>query len=343
MRFALVILISAVAFTPQSFARARAVSHRGVPWQAPACSATAGLPSYGFLKAGALVRSIESDPRGEPFTSGLSIGGAANTVYATRTDGSILESNDAGCTWSVRASLPELLGGKNPKVLARHSSRIYVYTDTHLIRLTHGTVQTFGFPEAMQRVEVNPGSALHLRAVSLLGTSYESRNGGVSWTRLYSFSTMRVAASEFAPTDFDRILAWSLLGGRLSISRDGGASWQLIGPPWVRVDSIAISPVDPALVWVSGRDTTQASALYRSTDGGLTFKPAAYYSQQVTHSASGYLAPHPTDPNIVAVPLLTGMAIFDGVSLSYRDAGAATWEAEWSPAGVLYFVDLQFR
>ncbi|HEX8411298.1 MAG TPA: hypothetical protein VF883_20730 [Thermoanaerobaculia bacterium] len=344
MRGSLLLLIPALLAASDAVARARAVGHRSSPWATPACTVSTGLPSSGSLHGATLVRSKErSDPWSSVFTYGLALGAAPNTLYATR-GGAIYESTDAGCTWHIRASVPEALQrpGDPARVITQHSNRIYAYTSRHIVRVTYDTVETFALPTVMQQVAVDPADPLHLRAIGTSGIVYDSHDGARTWTRRGMVTASLVLASEFDPTNFDRIILHTGAFGAVAITTDGGKSWTYQTQTWWRVDALEISPADPKVVWLSGAAGVQSPELYRSTDGGKTFTQVVDYTSMMTHS-SDMLAAHPTDPRVVAVPLNIGIAIVTETTAVQRFTERGTWEAVWSPAGTLYFIDQQFR
>lgn len=344
MRRTLLLFTIALLGAAEASARSRAVGHRSIPWAAPACTVATGLPSYGFLHGQSVVRSTErSDPWSQGFTHRLALGAAPNTLYATR-GGAIYESTDAGCTWSVLADVPEALHwpGDPAKVITQHANRVYAYTSRHIVRVVYETVERFALPTPVQRVAVDPADPMHLRAIGLSGIVYDSYDGARTWTPRGLATASRVLASDFDPTNFDRIVLHSGPFGSLAITTDGGKTWTYPSHTWWRVDGLEISPADPDVVWLSGAAGVQNPELYRSTDGGKTFTLLVDYTSNMSAS-SGMLAAHPTDARIVAVPLHIGIAIVTGSAAVQRSTGAGTTEAVWSPAGTLYFVDQQFR
>ena len=343
MRTALLILISVLVAVPEAFGRSRAVAHRSRPWEAPRCTVSTGLPSFGFLHGTTLGRSKEkSNPWENVFTTGLAIGAAPNTLYAAR-GGAVLESVDGGCTWHVRASVPEALAGRDVQIVTRHPNRIYAYTTQQIVRITYATVERFNLPAEVQRLEVSPADPLHLRAIGVGGTIFESRDGAATWIPVGQVSGAQIDASEFDPTNFDRIILHTGRFGQMAITNNGGRSWTYPQGSWWRVESIEISPADPNVVWMSAAAGLSNPSLYRSTDGGNTFAVAVSFTSFITHSGSGSLAAHPTDPRVLAVPLLTGLGMVNQNEITYIFPESALWEAAWSPAGTLYFIDLQFR
>ena len=98
------------------------------------------------------------------------------------------------------------------------------------------------------------------------------------------------------------------------MTRDGGNTWtrseglSSVGDGPVNGFSIVVSPADPDVIWVSAIDLAEADAghpsggrhIYRSTDGGLTFRPAVSHGPpEVALHNQPLLAAHPHDHNVV--------------------------------------------
>jgi hypothetical protein len=334
MRTAALVLLSALCLVPDAFARTRSIGHRNnpIPWQAPAC-ATLGLPYLSFIDAAGQVHRTEDYPKID--LQAVAIGAAANTMYALTSDGAIHESRDAGCTWSVRASVPEVLANQRTvNIATRHYARVYAYSETAMVRLTFGTVETIAFPERFVRLGVNPENMQHLRAIAAAGGVFESLDGGSTWTRVGNVRYGIVTAVAFNPTDFDHIIAST---GNTYQSRDGGRTWTRAGLPQAKVWHLEFSSADPNVIWADILEfPTRYGALWRSNDGGAMFQYQTGIHTAV-RAADGRLAPHPTDASLLAVGK-------QGVRLVKNNYIKETWfydnvlEAVWSPAGTLYYI-----
>ncbi len=109
------------------------------------------------------------------------------------------------------------------------------------------------------------------------------------------------------------------------VTHDGGATFVTLPDPYSEVPTIAVDPVDPDTVYVSGRRGAGAG-VWKSTDGGQTF-------DQLT--ATGELAPlliDPANPSVLYGATRTPPADV----LVSRDAGA-TWTqlAPGLPGGLI--------
>ncbi|HEV7238254.1 MAG TPA: hypothetical protein VGQ36_03365 [Thermoanaerobaculia bacterium] len=345
-RTAAVLLFVCVA--PLAFAKSRVVRSVLNGWHAPRCESV-GLPWLRFIDDNGERRASSVDPpliwrQPVVITVALAIGGTPNTLWAITSDGNIHQSMDAGCSWTVRASVPEIFAEKwQPRLAARHPQRVYAYIGKDIVRLTAGTVETFHIPDDLVLLEVDRKDALHIRAITQPGFAYESFDGASTWSKVGTLLPELVSAA-FDPLDFDHIVAGGKFGG-LRVSRDGGRTWS-DGPLRAQtINDITFSPADPRVMWV---DTWPGgvgipSRLYKSTDGGVTLDLVDVNSSSVYYWRRLF-APHPRDAETFA----THGAHRFGIRIT-GPTGTREWgeenvqDAVWSPSGTLYFVQLVIR
>lgn len=342
-------LVLVLALAPFAFAKSRVLRRpvQQAVWQAPRCESI-GLPWLRFIDANGERRASHADP---PVvwrelvltTEALAIGGAPNVLWAVTIDGSIHQSQDAGCTWTVRATVPEVLAKFEPGLAARHAERVYAWYGRGIVRVTGGTVETFSTPEAgggVVRLEVSLADSLHVRAITKHGNTYESFDGASTWKALAAASFMsEVTAVAFHPTDFDHIVVGTKWDG-LRVSRDGGKSWTDGPLRQLIVNEIFFSPADPRVMWVDTwpGGVGAASRLYRSDDGGATFAHIGSNGTSIWYFGRLF-APHPRERETYA----THAQNYAGIQVK-RPAATQKWIHEnvkiavWSPSGTLYFV-----
>src|SRR5262249_1684939 len=105
-----------------------------------------------------------------------------------------------------------------------------------------------------------------------------SADDGETWTRASVRHGMHsdciVKALHADPSHQSRVLAGTAMG--LYERRDAGATWRVLDTPMngSMVWSIAIDPGDPSVVF-AGTGTPSQPAIYRSTDGGKSWKRLA--------------------------------------------------------------------
>ena len=343
MRKALLIALFFVILVPVAEGRSRAVAHRGSGWQAPRCTEIKGLSWIRFFDADKTVRASSEPPAPwrEPvnLTEALAIGATPNLMWAVTRDGAIHRSVDAGCTWSVAAHATEVLAGKiQPNIIARHAEPVSFHTPVKMARLWRdGRIESFTFPETFVGVEVDPGNALRLRAVSVSGVVYESVDGGAVWARRGSAGAVELQTAHFDPANFDRVYAAPRASGLL-LSNDGGMTWTPLAPfTTVQVWDVFFSPADAKAVWVDGWDTGEkASGLYRSNDGGRMFTRVAVKTNAL-YFTFGIFALHPREPDTYAVEAYPGIKVMapEGLRAYHWEEGRVP---VWSPAGTLYYL-----
>lgn len=340
---AAVVLLSVLALASTAFARTRTIGPRLYPWQTPTCTAITGLDWFRYLDQLEPVRVVRGDHETfDVLPLAMNAGAIPNLMYAVTSDGSILQSNDAGCTWRARTRVPELLLAREPiRIVAKGIAPVYVWSGARLVRLTFGTVETVTLPEKLVALDVNPQSPYHLRAISAYGRAFESHDGGSSWTTVGDLSLRSIAHAAFSPANFDHIVAAAYPG--TMVSTDGGKSWTTSFSSRLQIHTLAFSPADANVVWAEAwNPTAMISGIYRSTDGGQTFTVVrtAMGRQTFAHS----LAPHPFDSTRVALTMRPASGLIPGVRLLgtngiledvvYENAERAVW----APNGTLYYL-----
>ena len=207
-------------------------------------------------------------------------------------------------------------------------------------------VATQGYSGAAPtRVIVDAHDPWHVLAASRMAP-FVSQDGGLTWEGLlYPELLTGIGTLELDPSDSDHLLAsGDVVLAPILETYDGGKQWQprldwLNRLPdgtneadWarLRVPRIAFAPSDPSIVYAA---TLHAPAdpdlplpegwrhdgmgIYRSTDGGQTWKPA---NDEMTEELGlGYIAVDPTDPQTVYAGAYFDRGLFKTTN------GGATW------------------
>lgn len=340
---------------PVALAKTRATRSTRVvavsEWAAPQCAVT-GLPWLRYVKADGTTHGsvIDQTQSGPTRISGLGVGAPANTLWAFDEKGMIHRSGDAGCTWNVVASVPEVLAREAyAEFAARHADRVYVYTTarpvaraTSIVRLTGATVETFAAPDptGFIAIEVSPSDPLHLRAVGRSGTAWESKDGAATWTALGSPALFinHVRSAAFDPRNFDHILAGTKVQG-LWESLDGGRTWALKAFAGTEVEGVRFAPSNPDVVYAG----VVPLALQRSTDGGRTFKVvdvAANGPWTRLYYMDRKFAVNPREPLAFASEgeRAVGVKIIGPAGTVTSKAFENIGDVIWAPNGIIYYV-----
>lgn len=140
----------------------------------------------------------------------------------------------------------------------------------------------------------------------------------------------RVAAVDVDPSDRNVIFVGASTGG-LWRSEDGGIQWSPVfdDQPVLGIGSVAVSPVNPDLVWVgtgegNPRNSVGVGAgIYRSLDGGDSWALMGLEDSERIHR----VIPHPRNPDVVYAGVM-GPAWSDGETRGvYRsNDGGKSWE-----------------
>ncbi|HEU4727138.1 MAG TPA: hypothetical protein VFT22_04600 [Kofleriaceae bacterium] len=173
---------------------------------------------------------------------------------------------------------------------------------------------------------------------------YRSQDGGHTWTKVLFVSDIAGAVDlAIDPVDPRRVFAatWERIrfpseriyggpGSGLWLSTDGGTTWTRLagGLPAPETEpsriGVAIAPSSPSTVYAVyyRKSDTALEALFRSTDGGVTWtQPTSTNLRNILSNQgtwSGRIFVHPTNPGEVWV---------DGVSLARSTDGGATFSS----------------
>ncbi|MFN9966665.1 MAG: VPS10 domain-containing protein, partial [Lysobacteraceae bacterium] len=261
------------------------------------------------------------------------------TIYAGAASGGIWKSEDSGTTY-------EPIFDKQP-------------------------VQSIGAlaldPNDPETLWVGTGESWTRNSVSIGNGVYRTRDGGSTWEYLGLPNSERITKILVHPKDGNTVYVcapgklWSDSPDRgLYRTRDGGASWQLVlkGPNLsTGCSGVTMDPSNPDVMFAGtwdfrrqgwtfrsggeGPTANSGSGLFRSTDGGSTWRELAAGSNGLPAKPYGRIEVEiaPSDPKRV-------YAFIEGVdsALYASEEGGATWEKRdksqmmvWRP---FYFANL---
>lgn len=262
---------------------------------------------------------------GMVFTRGLVALDTPDTLIASpagetpgSTETTFLRSTDAGCSWSPIGTHQ---GEFPPTFVAAPGGRAYAwaFSPPYLSTIDGDVVERVPLPAAVTAIRgfaVDAANADHLRLGDRDGVVWMSIDGGHSWTEVgtrppgndpFLSIVHRVA---FDPNDLDHVMVGMSTTGAF-VSRDGGRTWVrskgLSRTPGkgVTVFEIVVSPVASAVVWASGIDFAEAGRgadgrhVYRSTDGGVTFRPVVSRTRSTKILNGPLMVAHPTNANVL--------------------------------------------
>ena len=192
------------------------------------------------------------------------------------TGGGLFESFNGGQSWSPTGLDSEdvteiVLDPSAPTILyAVRRSRLLVSRDGGATWTESSQGLAAGSVTALA---LDPRSSATLLAAVYGAGIFRSVDAGASWSLLHPLTgtpSTGVTTLRIDPTSSQKIYAGLQVEGLL-VSSDGGASWATrLGRP-VSVRAIEVDPQTPSTVLAAGDN-----ALYRSTDGGLSWTPILF-------------------------------------------------------------------
>ena len=168
------------------------------------------------------------------------------------------------------------------------------------------------------------------------------RKAAPAWEELGPNTNLgRVIEISFHPQNSNIVYVASP-GGGVYKSIDGGVSWtKLSGLPYQPVNSIAINPLNPNVIYFAtghfsgGGSDLLAMGVYKSTDAGATFSLLPVTVPTTTSTdwlrVTRVIA-HPTVPNLVFAGTTTGFFVSEDAGVTWaKVSGASTYDISIDP------------
>jgi photosystem II stability/assembly factor-like uncharacterized protein len=220
-------------------------------------------------------------PGGSIVAGGLDIDptSAGGDLYAAPAMRGLYKSTDAGTAWASILdhvqTLPFDRSGINNMAFGP-TGVLYVMAHGSIYR-SHDRGGTWTWSSAglgQWVMSVLPATSSVLYAATSVAGVYRSTDGGMSWTSANSGLPLEtIWALAAVPGSSSVIYAGTEYSG-LYKTTDGGDTWAGVavesGSPLTRVEAVAIDPLLPTRMYVTGSSAGQ-DGMWRSLDGGLTW------------------------------------------------------------------------
>lgn len=148
-----------------------------------------------------------------------------------------------------------------------------------------------------------------------------SRDGGQSWRQLAKGAGGPVDFHQMDVSPADPRVIYGAYHGRLQVSRDGGSTWQVIGPTPQALIDLAASTEGPDVLYAATRQ-----GLLKSQDGGTSWRDAHPLRKPATMV-------HVTPEGVV-------YAFLDGTGLIRTDEPKLAWQTVSGDFGGRYLLHL---
>ena len=318
------ILVAFTAARPVDERPDRAAETTG--WHVPHCSSILGTAAVTYTRdQGRRLTPTVDELRGVVLTRGLVALDTPDTLIASplgedpsSTRPAFLRSTDAGCSWSPMGTSQSQ---PPPTLVAAPGGRAYAWTFSppHLSVIAGDVVEDLPLPAAVSAIRgfaVDAADPDQLALGDRDGVVWRSTDGGHSWSEIGTKPPSNdpflpiVHRVAFDPHDLDHVMVGMSSTGAF-VSGDGGRTWirsrgfSRSPQKGATVFEVVFSPVTSAVVWASGIDFAEADRgadgrhVYRSTDGGITFKPVVNRSRSVTIVNGPLMVAHPTNANVL--------------------------------------------
>jgi hypothetical protein len=269
-------------------------------WAPPACTSVIGTGAVTFTHdEGATLAPRDQTLSGVRYTMGLVALSTPNALLAVHNQ-RVLRSDDAGCHWHDIGAA----GGNVVLVAAGERAYGYVDNDVTLLRIDGETITPLrNHATGVVGMAADDRNADHLRLVDSDGQVWDSVDAGGTFTPIGRRAAVDaiIYRGAFSPGDLDFVIAGASTVGA-QVSHDGGATWTRslgLSTGNANAMNLAMSPVDPNVVWAQGVDlATDVHTIWRSVDGGAHF--AAVLTEAEMSMTNGMpLFAHPTDANLL--------------------------------------------
>ncbi len=262
-----------------------------------------------------------------------------NILFAGAPSGGLWRSYDGGATWTSNTDAMPTLGVSAIVFDPVNPARVYIGTGDRdaadspglgVWRSDDGGLSWTPAGDALSdRVVgdllIHPENPAVLLAATSGGV-WRSADSGDTWTQV-SQNTQNYKDLAWHPTQPDIVYATGQ--GRFWRSGDGGLTFEYINEG-IQASTrmvIAVTPAAPDNVYVCSTGTYEFRALFRSTDGGLTFTEMSDSPNIMAWSASGDQDGGQAwyDLCIAADPVVVDRIYVGGIRMKRSDDGGATW------------------
>jgi len=240
-------------------------------------------PTPGVLVAGTESGIFRSTDSGQTWTMASTVANAylsrspasSSTIYAISST-SAYRSTDGGASWSPPGSIGDYVTVIVADPADANTAYAYNTWGSTLYKTTNGGLAWYpnslpSSPDIVSMVAASDGSLY----VDTSGNGvYKSTDQGTSWAAVNSgLGSLNGPPNGLAVSASNpKVLYKSVYGDVIYNTMDGGASWTAAGSAPVALGALAVSALNPSLVYLVAN--SRIPAVYVSPDGGATWTAA---------------------------------------------------------------------
>ncbi len=214
---------------------------------------------------------------------------------------SIQRSVDAGCSWQQIDKSPDDLAAYDVTAGPGDAAYVHGVNDQPIFRVKGTSVSVVAGPTVGNGVTALDATSDRLRVVAGDGQLYDSADDGVTWRRIgvRPAQDLFVYDAVIDPVNPDHVVLGVMSDG-VHTTFDGGRTWIRAAPiERVNAFSLAISPVNPSIVWLEGYARDEGTRyIWQSDDGGRKFRTVLGQSR-ATLINGNRMWPSPVDPDLL--------------------------------------------
>jgi len=236
----------------------------------------------------------------------------------------IIKSTDKGASWfGVTPPIGPYDGVSHAAINPANVNVVYAGTGYGVYKSTDGAaswvpVLLLAGVSHINSITIDSTNPSNLYVATFAQGVYKSTDAGASWVQASTgVANMNLPDIDVNNADPSQIYAVVHQEGVLR-SADSGRTWDTTGFSRIGISTVATHPTNPNIIFVDGWDPTTRTGIWKSTDGGITWR--AVYGEGAHHVAF-----HPLDPS----KMFASIGDTPGGILMSTNGGESWFNPQW--------------